>query len=115
MRSLRLVLKLARLKMTVFSAVTYAVASLVGSPGNFGGRLFFAGWAFVFFTQLVAHFLGQYPFLCLSWSYGFEEAFRSEKIHRVGNLTILVLTVKGVPTYLYLRRVITSELSEVSL
>lgn len=67
MRTLKLVLKLGRLKMTVFSAVTYGTAASVanlalieaGSPSEFDAGLFLAGWAFVFFTQLVAHFLGE--------------------------------------------------------
>eukprot|EP00752_Nemacystus_decipiens_P013459 g11921.t1 len=68
MRSLKLVLKLGRLKMTVFSAVTYGTAASVtnlalieaGSESEFDAGLFLAGWMFVFFTQLVAHFLGEY-------------------------------------------------------
>ncbi|CBJ28407.1 Flavoprotein Monooxygenase [Ectocarpus siliculosus] len=68
MGALKLVLKLGRLKMTVFSAVTYGTAASVanlalleaGSPSEFDAGLFLAGWAFVFFTQLVAHFLGEY-------------------------------------------------------
>lgn len=52
--------------MAVFSAVTYgtaaSVANLVlveaGSATEFDAGLFLVGWAFVFFTQLVAHFLG---------------------------------------------------------
>lgn len=67
MRALKLVLKLGRLKMTVFSAVTYgtaaSVANLVlveaGAASEFDAGLFLAGWSFVFFTQLVAHFLGE--------------------------------------------------------
>jgi len=66
MRVLKLVFKLARLKMTVFSAVTYGTAASVanlalieaGSESEFDAGRFLAGWAFVFFTQLVAHFLG---------------------------------------------------------
>ena len=64
---LKLVLKLGRLKMTVFSAVTYGTAASVanlalleaGAASEFDVGLFLAGWAFVFFTQLVAHFLGK--------------------------------------------------------
>lgn len=67
MGALKLVLKLGRLKMTVFSAVTYgtaaSVANLVlaeaGMASAFDAGLFLTGWAFVFFTQLVAHFLGE--------------------------------------------------------
>lgn len=67
MRTLKLVLRLGRLKMTVFSAVTYGTAASVanlalieaGSAIEFDAGLFLAGWAFVFFTQLVAHFLGK--------------------------------------------------------
>ena len=59
MRALRLVLKLGRLKMTVFSAVTYATAASLIEPADFNATRFLAGWAFVFFTQLVAHFLGE--------------------------------------------------------
>lgn len=61
-RALRLVLKLGRLKMTVFSAVTYAAAAnlAVGLPPNeFDAWIFLSGWLFVLFTQLVAHFLGE--------------------------------------------------------
>ncbi|CAM9168255.1 unnamed protein product [Scytosiphon promiscuus] len=68
MRAMSLVLKLGRLKMTVFSAVTYgtaaSLANLVlteaGMTSRFDAGQFLAGWAFVFFTQLVAHFLGEY-------------------------------------------------------
>lgn len=53
--------------MTVFSAVTYGTAASVanlalieaGMTSKFDAGLFLAGWAFVFFTQLVAHFLGK--------------------------------------------------------
>ena len=61
MHAVRLVLKLGRLKMTVFSAVTYATAASLVDPAEFNATRFLAGWAFVFFTQLVAHFLGEYP------------------------------------------------------
>ncbi|CAM9819977.1 unnamed protein product, partial [Scytosiphon promiscuus] len=68
MDALKLVLKLGRLKMTVFSAVTYGTAASManlaladaGMASQFDARLFLTGWAFVFFTQLVAHFLGEY-------------------------------------------------------
>lgn len=64
---LKLVLKLGRLKMAVFSAVTYGTAASVAnlalieadSATQFDAELFLVGWAFVFFTQLVAHFLGE--------------------------------------------------------
>lgn len=59
--ALRLLAKLGRLKMTVFSAVTYAAGASLAAPVHFDTGLFFAGWAFVFFTQLVAHFLGEPP------------------------------------------------------
>lgn len=53
--------------MAVFSAVTYATAASVanlalvgaGSTGEFDSGLFLVGWAFVFFVQLLAHFLGE--------------------------------------------------------
>lgn len=53
--------------MAVFSAVTYGTAASVanlalveaGSAIEFDTGLFLVGWAFVFFTQLVAHFLGK--------------------------------------------------------
>lgn len=65
--ALKLVLKLGRLKMAVFSAVTYGTAASVanlalveaGSTREFDAGLFLVGWAFVFFTQLMAHFLGK--------------------------------------------------------
>ncbi|CAN0385547.1 unnamed protein product, partial [Laminaria digitata] len=60
MHVVRLVLKLGRLKMTVFSAVTYATAACLVEPSDFNATRFLAGWAFVFFTQLVAHFLGEH-------------------------------------------------------
>lgn len=68
MRTLKLVLKLGRLKMTVFSAVTYGTAASManlalieaaGSDSEFDAGRFLQGWAFVFFTQMVAHFLGE--------------------------------------------------------
>lgn len=58
-RAARLILKLGRMKMTVFSAVTYAAAASLAYHDEFDAGLFLAGWAFVFFTQLVAHFLGE--------------------------------------------------------
>lgn len=59
-QALRFVAKLARLKMTIFSAVTYGVAASLTESDRFDPYLFFVGWTFVFFTQLVAHFLGEF-------------------------------------------------------
>ncbi|CAM9340023.1 unnamed protein product [Hapterophycus canaliculatus] len=67
MDNVKLVMKLARLKMTVFSAMTYATsASLAnlalaeaGLTKQFDTWMFLAGWAFVFSSQMVAHFLGK--------------------------------------------------------
>lgn len=56
---LQLVLKLGRMKMTVFSAVTYGVAASLAGLSELDSTLFIVGWAFVFFTQMVAHFLGE--------------------------------------------------------
>lgn len=58
-RAMQLVLKLGRLKMTVFSAVTYGAAASLAGLGELDSGLFLAGWAFVFFTQMVAHYLGK--------------------------------------------------------
>lgn len=52
-------LKLGRMKMTVFSAVTYGAAASLAGLRELDSTLFIAGWAFVFFTQLTAHFLGK--------------------------------------------------------
>ncbi len=68
MRALKLALKLGRLKMTVFSAVTYGAAASIanlalveaGAESEFDPGLFLAGWALVFFNQLVAHFMGEH-------------------------------------------------------
>ena len=58
-RKLQLLLKLGRMKMTVFSAVTYGAAARLAGLSNLDSALFISGWAFVFFTQMVAHFLGE--------------------------------------------------------
>lgn len=59
-QALRFVAKLARLKMTIFSAVTYGVAASLVESDRFDPYLFFVGWTFVFVTQLVAHFFGEF-------------------------------------------------------
>lgn len=58
-QALRFVAKLARLKMTIFSAVTYGVAASLTESNRFDPYLFLVGWTFVFVTQLVAHFFGE--------------------------------------------------------
>lgn len=55
------ILRLGRMKMTVFSAVTYGAAASLAGMSELDSGLFLAGWVFVFFTQMVAHFLGEYP------------------------------------------------------
>lgn len=62
---LHLVLKLGRMKMTVFSAVTYGAAASLSGLSELDSTLFVAGWAFVFFTQMVAHFLGELGILMI--------------------------------------------------
>ncbi|KAI9189495.1 hypothetical protein H9P43_000928 [Blastocladiella emersonii ATCC 22665] len=60
---------LARLRMTIFSAVTYSTAATIGAAigasalgSGHGLELprFVLGWAFVLLCQLTAHFLGEY-------------------------------------------------------
>eukprot|EP00040_Diaphanoeca_grandis_P034202 m.210983 g.210983 ORF g.210983 m.210983 type:complete len:803 (-) comp33097_c0_seq1:113-2521(-) len=58
-------LKLARLPMTVFSAVTYGTATSMvrldlSTATDFDVSLFVAGYVFMFSCQMVAHFLGEY-------------------------------------------------------
>jgi 1,4-dihydroxy-2-naphthoate octaprenyltransferase len=59
-----LLLKLGRLRMTVFSAVTYAAATTLAlehAPGSeFSFVLFIQGFFFMLFCQLTAHFLGEF-------------------------------------------------------
>ncbi|CAM9385567.1 unnamed protein product [Choristocarpus tenellus] len=59
---IEMILRLARLKMAVFSAVTYAAGATVAldSGSSFDAIGFLEGWAFVFLCQLVAHLLGEY-------------------------------------------------------
>lgn len=56
---LNMLLKLGRMKMTVFSAVTYGAGASVANLRELDSGLFLWGWAFVFFTQMVAHLLGE--------------------------------------------------------
>jgi 1,4-dihydroxy-2-naphthoate octaprenyltransferase len=64
----RAFIQLARLKMTVFSMVTYAAGSLLGfklirniiPSALFQSDLYWTGLAFVLCCQLTAHFLGEY-------------------------------------------------------
>lgn len=52
-------LKLGRAKMTVISAVTYGAAVCVVGLRELETKSFLTGWAFVFITQMVAHFFGE--------------------------------------------------------
>lgn len=61
--------QLGRLRMTIFSAVTYSTAFSMALHYEFGSKLdsipfqtgtFLLGWAFILFCQLSAHFLGEY-------------------------------------------------------
>lgn len=63
-REFNLLVKLGRLKMTVFSAVTYSVAYSLEMHYDRIETLniphFLYGWLFVLLCQLSAHFLGEY-------------------------------------------------------
>jgi 4-hydroxybenzoate polyprenyltransferase len=63
--TLSVIIQLARLKMAVFSAVTYSAAftlgrQLAGTFGSFNYTTFILGWLFMFLCQLSAHLLGEY-------------------------------------------------------
>ncbi len=65
---LSLLVKLGRLKMTIFSAVTYSTAYTLAfhhdltttQRNSIDIPQFLLGWLFVLFCQLSAHFLGEY-------------------------------------------------------
>ncbi|PRP81745.1 hypothetical protein PROFUN_10845 [Planoprotostelium fungivorum] len=61
---LSLIAKLGRLRMTIFSAVTYSVAFSIALPHDpskqFPYFIFLSGWLFTLCCQLSAHFLGEY-------------------------------------------------------
>jgi hypothetical protein len=63
-REFNLLVQLGRLKMTVFSAVTYSVAYSLEMHYDHNETLnisqFLYGWIFVLLCQLSAHFLGEY-------------------------------------------------------
>jgi 1,4-dihydroxy-2-naphthoate octaprenyltransferase len=68
-RELSLLAQLGRLRMTIFSAVTYSTAFSLALHFDFGSKLdvipfqtsdFLFGWAFILSCQLSAHFLGEY-------------------------------------------------------
>jgi 1,4-dihydroxy-2-naphthoate octaprenyltransferase len=74
MQELTILSRLARLRMTIFSAVTYSVAYTLGmrcknnfnnfSTKKYGSEMniteFLIGWAFVLCCQISAHLLGEY-------------------------------------------------------
>ena len=65
LNEIQLLGKLARLRMTVFSAVTYSVAFTLGLPTKknnfvFGYQDFIYGWIFILLCQMSAHLLGEY-------------------------------------------------------
>jgi 4-hydroxybenzoate polyprenyltransferase len=60
---LALLMKLGRLKMTIFSAVTYSTCFTVGLHLDhmiLDCGTFLFGWSFVLLCQLSAHFLGEF-------------------------------------------------------
>ena len=68
-KELSMLAQLGRLRMTIFSAVTYSTAFSMALHYEFGSKLdsipfqtgtFLLGWAFILFCQLSAHFLGEY-------------------------------------------------------
>lgn len=53
------IVRLARAKMAVISALTYLTGAVLGAHGFVDMHSYFAGWLFVILTQFMTHFLGE--------------------------------------------------------